>query len=89
MLEGPAKSAYMVMSDLNGANTIDADAFEVMSWIDTMIEEDGNMKESKCRDCMNLGADSFADNTKALKVQATLLTAGATAGIFWLSVLSG
>ena len=79
----------MVMSGVDGATPIEADTFDIMSWIDEVIDPDKSMKENKCRDCMSLKADRLAADTKALKAEATLLTTGAMAGILWLGFMSG
>ena len=89
VLDNPARSAYMVMSNLDGATPMEVDTFDIMLWIDDILDADGDVKENKCRDCMNLKASNFAANTKALKAQATLLTAGAMAGVLWFGLLSG
>lgn len=89
ILKDPARNAYVVMSGSDGATPIEADTFDIMSWIDDVIQPEENGTEKKCRDCMNLMSNQFDADTKALKASTKLLTAGALAGIFWFGVMSG
>ena len=43
----------------------------------------------RCRNCVDLNTGTLKANTNELKVQATLLTSGAMAGILWLGLMSG
>lgn len=48
-----------------------------------------NVQNKTCVDCVDMSTDRFGPKTDSLKVQATLLTTGAMAGILWLGFLSG
>ena len=45
--------------------------------------------QKACVGCFALEMDSLAPNTDSLKVEASLMTVGAMAGILWVAVLSG
>ena len=86
-----SKSAYMVISDSDGSRAREADVFDLSSWIGDNMDGDGNVRENKCHNCTSLTSERLAPDTKALKAEATLLSAGAAAGtmILWLGIMSG
>ena len=47
----------------------------------------GTIKE--CVQCSELMTDTFAPDTQSLKIEASVMTAGAMAGIFWITLASG
>lgn len=79
------KRVQMVVSKTDGSTPLEVDTFDVQA-LDAM----GNTVQSKkCRDCKQLKSDPLEPQTDGLKVEATLLTTGAVAGILWLAILSG
>ena len=82
-LEG--RKASMVASGLDESTPLEVDTFEV----DTETTASSNNQNSKCRDCVRLETDEFEATTEGLKVQTTLLTTGAVAGVLWLAIMSG
>ena len=89
LVDDHASTAYMVMSDADSLTPREVKTYDLTSWIDDYIDPDGNIKHNKCRECVDLKTDRFAAHTKALRAEATLLTAGAATGILWLGFLSG
>ena len=79
------KQTRMMVSKADGNTPMEVDKFDVMA-VDAVGEA---VQSNQCRDCMELKSDTFEPSTKGLKAEATLLTAGAAAGILWLAVLSG
>ena len=82
-LEGMAAS--LVASQLDGKTPFEVDSFEV----DTETTADSSGQKKKCRDCVELETDKFEATTEGLKIQTTLLTTGAMAGVLWLAIMSG
>ena len=78
-------SASMVVGQLDGTTPMEVDTFE----IDAETNTGRTMQKKTCRDCMELKSGQFGSETEALKVETTLLTTGAMAGVLWLAILSG
>ena len=53
------------------------------------LAENINVQNKTCIDCVDMSTDTFGPKTDSLKVEATLLTTSAMAGILWLGFLSG
>ena len=82
-LEGT--SANIVASQLDLQTPMEVDTFK----IDADISNHTSGTEKKCRDCMKLRTERFGPDTEGLKIETTLLSAGAMAGILWIALLSG
>ena len=82
-LEGT--SANLVASQLDLQTPMEVDTFK----IDADISNHTSGTEKKFRDCMKLRTDRFGPDTEGLKIETTLLSAGAMAGILWIALLSG
>ena len=80
-LEG--KMASMLVSQQDGTTPIEVDTLEV----DT--ETAGVVQENRCRDCVELKTTRFGADTRNLRFQTRLLTAGTMAGVLWLAIASG
>ena len=85
----PVISMYGVMSQISTNKSLEMDTFEIDTWAGQVDAIGGQMQTKKCRDCTEIRTDPLAPGTDSLKVQATLLTAGAVAGVLWLTLLSG
>ena len=89
---GDAVQASMVMSRTDESTPVEVAGFEVDA-VETTAEADGKngvvRKTSRCRDCLELETKRLGPGVEALKVQTTLLTTGAVAGVLWLAVVSG
>ena len=85
----PVISMYGVMSKVNTHKSIELDTFQVDTWAGQGDAAGGQTQIKKCRDCNEIQTDVLAPGTDSLKVEATLLTAGAMAGVLWLTLLSG
>ena len=79
--------AYLTDTDQN--EPLETKSMEVGAWIDSASLSTKHVQSKSCRDCAELGTDLLQPATDSLKVEATLLTAGAIAGgVLWLA-LSG
>ena len=54
-----------------------------------LTREEMELQSQTCQDCFELNTPRLAEETDKLKVEASLVTAGAVAGVVWLAVLSG
>ena len=87
--------ASVVVSKGDGLTPVEVKMFDV----EARISADGaggasdtgekRWQSKKCTDCLDLETDAFAKGTDLLRMQTTLLTTGAVAGILWLLITSG
>ena len=78
------KRANVMLSKSDGKTPLEVDTFDVKAGtVGTMGQR------NRCRDCVDLRTDVFAPDTDILKTETRLLTAGAAAGILWLTFMSG
>ena len=88
---GHGSIVSLVMSQIDGGTPIEVDTFEVGAWTDAdrQMGDKKAVQSKKCRDCLDLEIDKLAPDPEHLKLEATMLTAGAIAGILWVGIMSG
>ena len=77
--------ASVVVSQPDETTPMEVAAFRVDAETTSM----SSVQKNTCRDCLELETDQFRPRTEGLKVQTTLLTTGAMAGVLWLAIISG
>ena len=80
---------YAAVSKEDASTSVEMSSMNVDTWNNQEIADDGIVQSKRCRNCMELRTDVLEPGTNSLKVQATLLTTGAAAGILWLGLMSG
>ena len=86
-----SSSASIAVSQVDGETPIEADTLELAAWNgnEGEISGAGGPQSHKCRDCTDLEVAKLPSDTEHLKLEASMLTAGAMAGILWIAVMSG
>ena len=85
----PVISMYGIMSQMTTNKPIELDKFEINTWAGHGSAIGGQTQTKKCRDCTEIQTDMLGPGTDSLRVEATLLTAGAAASVLWLNLLLG
>ena len=81
--------AFAVLSSQDKNTLIGTDSMSIDAWHNTAALAKGAVQTAKCRDCADLETGLLQPNTDSLKVQATLMSTSAVAGIVWLALSAG
>ncbi len=87
----PFVSMYGVVSQIDRRTPMEVDKLEMDTWSSDEDTGQGDVQTKSCRGCVNVQTDVLAPQTDSLKVEARLLsgvTAAATAGILWLTIVT-
>ena len=84
------RMASVVLSREDGSIPMSAD-FLGAAYAESGTTYGDSMKTNSrsCSDCSELALQKTAPDTNSLKVEASVMTAGAMVGVVWLSLLSG
>ena len=80
---------YAAVSEEDASTAVEVSSMNVNAWNRQERVDNGTVQAKKCRGCSELQTDVLEPKTDSLKVEATLMTAGAMAGIVWLSLMTG
>ena len=83
------ETAYAVVSKMDKSTPMGVDSLRIGAWMESSVLAKGSVQSKKCRNCVELETDKLRPDTDSLKVEATLLSTGAVAGILWLALSSG
>ena len=93
VLNNNANGMYALSSDSDGSTAMEVNTFDIDTWIDGILADtkEGAVRSKKCTHCTELNSSPFAPETNALRVEASLMTAGTAAAtaVVWLAVFSG
>jgi len=81
--------AHAALTGSDQFTPLETKAMDIGAWINSASLAKDSVQTKKCRNCVELGTDMLQPAPDSLKVEATLLTAGAVAGVLWLVLSSG
>ena len=81
--------AYAVLSKKDLSTPMETDSMGIGSWVASSSLAKGSVQTKTCRDCVELETDTLQPTPDSFKLEATLLSTGAMAGILWLFLASG
>ena len=80
---------YAAVSESNARKAVELSSLGVDAWNTGETVDNKAVQSEKCRNCMEVSTDTLEPKTDSLRVEATLMTTGAMAGILWLGLMSG
>lgn len=81
--------AHAILSKSDKKTLIETESMSVEAWGDSVALAKGAVQTKTCRHCADLETDVLPLNTDSLRVEATLMSTGAIAGIIWLALSTG
>lgn len=81
--------AHAAITGTDQKTPMESKSMDISAWKSSAALSKASVQTKKCRNCVELETDKLKPNIDSLKVEATLLSAGAVTGILWLSLISG
>ena len=83
------QKAYAVISNEEKSAAIPSKKLDIGAWNSAARRGKGTVQRKSCMNCLDLETDLLRPNTDSLRVEATLMSTGAVAGILWLAMGAG
>ena len=92
MLQGEVfdvAKAWAAVTDKAQTKTLSSKRLGIGAWNSASMNGRGRVKRKGCRECVELETDVLPPDVDSLRVESTLMSTGAIAGILWLALGSG
>ena len=81
--------AWAVISKTDQSTAMTSKRMGIATWNSAALGGRGTVQSKRCRNCADLETDVLAPDMDSLRLEATLMSTGAVAGILWLAMGAG